>query len=120
MTSRPPRHSPEEVKHAAEVMKESTEDNGGRLPTPFFYAVCETQPGATVEIVICDQITDKVLMTQREQGDPYFPAGMWHIPGVMVALADMEGRYPDARDNAALRAVKELESTMIMSLIPLD
>jgi hypothetical protein len=120
MASQQPRHSPEEIEHAATVMKESTEDSGGRLPTPFFYAVCETNPGATVEIVICDQVTDKVLMTQREQSDPYFPAGMWHIPGVMVAMEDMEGRYPDARANAAVRAIRELEGTMIMSLVPLD
>src|SRR5579862_2879892 len=116
----PPRHSPEAIERAAAVMKESTEDNDGKLPTPFFYAVCETCVGATVELVIVDQLTDKVLMTQREQKDPYFPAGMWHIPGVMVALEDMEGRYQDARDNAALRAKKELEGTLIMGLMQLD
>jgi hypothetical protein len=118
MTLQESRYTAEEINKAADVIKGSFAELG-RYPTPIFFAVCETALLPTVELVITKPGTDQVLMTQREEDDPYFPAGMWHIPGKMTAKEDMEGMYRDALDNAALRARDELEGTRITSLVPL-
>jgi hypothetical protein len=73
----------------------------------------------TVELAIFNVTKQKVLLTKREHDDLHF-TDMWHLPGVMVVTADVTGRYEDANDNAALRAIEELEGTRITPLLPLS
>jgi ADP-ribose pyrophosphatase YjhB (NUDIX family) len=120
MTSESVKCTPEEIEWAADTMRRSFKENGNRHATPFFYAICETNPSITVELIVASQITDKVLMTEREQDDPYFPAGMWHIPGTMMEYNDMKSPYfEDALDHAAHRVAKEIQGTRVMRVLPL-
>jgi hypothetical protein len=113
-------YTPEEIERAAQVITGSFEELG-RWPTPIFLAFCNTAFGDTVELIVTKPGTDEILLTQREADDPYF-ANHWHIPGVMLALGDREeeSRYPDAIDNAALRARDELEGTRITPMVRLS
>ncbi len=112
------RYAPEEIDKAAAVIRGSFEELG-RWPTPIFFAFCETAFGDTVELIVSQPGTDKILLTQRSPDDPYFP-NIWHIPGVMLSRKDERGHYPDAIDNASVRARDELEGTAITPMIRLS
>jgi hypothetical protein len=112
------RYTPEEIEKAAEVTTGSYEELG-RLPTPLFFSHCRTAFGDTIELIVNRAGTEEILLTQRSKEDPHFP-GIWHIPGVMLALEDKDGPYPDAIDNAALRVRDELEGTKISPMLRLS
>lgn len=118
MASQESKYTAEEISKAADVIR-GTFDETGRYPTDIFFAICETSLLPTVELIITEPGTDKVLLTQREDDDPYF-ASIWHIPGVMVAKGDINGPYEDAIANAAMRARDELEGTRITPMVRLS
>jgi ADP-ribose pyrophosphatase YjhB (NUDIX family) len=119
MSTQEPRYTAEEISKAADIIRGSFAETG-RYPTPIFFAICETALLPTVELIVTKQGTDKILLIQRDDDDPYF-AGIWHIPGVMVALDDAKnGPYKNAINNAAMRARDELEGTRITSMVPLS
>lgn len=108
--------TPEQIADAARVIEESFDPKTGRHPIEIFHAICRTTVRPVAELTIFTPSKDKILLTQRPEDDPHF-SGMWHLPGVIVVTSDVEGRYADAFDNAALRAVEELEGTRITPLI---
>jgi hypothetical protein len=112
-------HTPEEIAAAARVIRDSLDPETGRLPRELFYAASLVVPRLTVELAILSFDKKQVLLTDREDDDPHF-TGMSHLPGVMMVPADVtQGRYNDAVDNAAVRAIDELEGTHIDSLFRL-
>ena len=111
--------TPEQIAEAARVIEASFDTKTGRHPIEIFHAICHTTVRPIVELVVFTPNKDKVLLTQRPDDDPYFP-NMWHLPGVIVVTSDVEGRYPDAFDNAALRALDELKGTRVTPLHPLS
>lgn len=110
---------PERIAEAAQVIEESFDPETGRHPSAIFHAISRTTVRPTVELAIFTPDKDRVLLTRRAPDDPYFP-DMWHLPGVMVVTADIMGEYENANDNAALRAIEELEGTKITGLMPLS
>lgn len=108
----------EQIAEAARVIEESYDPKTGRHPLDIFLAICRTTVRPVVELVIFDLNKEKILLTQRPDDDPHF-SGMWHLPGVIVLPTDVQGRYADAFDNAALRVIDELEGTRVTSLLPL-
>jgi hypothetical protein len=114
-----PKYTPEQIRFAAEVIRETYDQESGRHQSDIFYAITETKTLPVVELVIIAPGTDKVLLTRRPDDDPYY-AGAWHLPGVIVTTADTKsGPYQDAKANAALRAKHELDKTSITPLVPM-
>lgn len=111
-------YTDEQIAEAARVIEETFDPATGKHPLEIFHAICRTTVRPVVELVIFNLTKDKVLLTERAEDDSYFP-GKWHLPGVVVLTSDVEGRYPDATDNAALRAIEELGGTKITPLHPL-
>lgn len=110
-----------DARFAADVIRGFFNQNGGQHHTEIFYAICETGLEDAAEVILVDQTTDRVLMTQRAQDDPYFPAGMWHIPGSMVAKKDIKGPHPHPHDNTALRVLSdEIGMGTTQGVIPLS
>lgn len=112
-------HTPEKIAEAARIIEETFDPETGKHPIEIFHAICRTTVRPVVELVIFSPNKDKILLTERAKDDPFF-SSMWHLPGVIVVTSDVQGRYPDAYDNAALRAIEELEGTRITSLQPLS
>lgn len=111
--------SAEEVTAAARTLEASYDPATGRLPAELFYATSRTVPRPTIELAIFSADKQKVLLTKREGDDPYF-ANKWHLPGVMMVPVDTEGTFPNANDNAAMRALEELEGTRVNGLMQLS
>jgi len=114
-----PHPTEEEIVAAARTLEAAFDPETGRHPAELFYATSKTVPRSTVELAIFSVDKQQVLLTPRESDDPHFPK-MWHLPGVMLVTADTEGTYPDAIDNAAVRALDELEGTRVTSLLRLS
>lgn len=108
-------YTPEQIAEAAHIVEATFDPETGKHPADIFHAICRTTVRPVVELVIFTPNKDKILLTERSQDDPFF-SGMWHLPGVIVLPTDIGGRYPDASDNAALRAIEELEGTKITPL----
>lgn len=108
-----------EITAAARTVEEAFDPETGRHPAELFYATSKTVPRLTVELAVFSVDKQQVLLTEREDEDPHFPK-MWHLPGVMLVTADTQGTYPDAVDNAAGRALDELEGTRVTSLLRLS
>jgi hypothetical protein len=115
----PNKPTAEEIAAAAKTLEDSFDPETGRHPLELFYATSRTVPRITAELAIFSVDKQQVLLTERESDDPHFTS-MWHMPGVMLVTADTDGRYPDAIDNAALRALDELEGTRVTPLIRLS
>ena len=63
---------------------------GQLLPSPVFYAIAETMALPYIELLIYhpDTKRSEILLTRREEDDPYFP-GLWHVPGTLLRAADL-------------------------------
>lgn len=69
---------------------------GQLLPPEVFYAIAETMALPYVELVIFKASSQhqQVLLTKREDDDPYFP-GKWHVPGTLLRSTDVTFRGDD-------------------------
>lgn len=111
--------SAEDITAAARTLEAAYDPATGRLPAELFYATSMTVPRPTIELAIFSLDKQQVLLTKREGDDPYF-ANKWHLPGVMMVPVDTEGTFPNANDNAAMRALEELDGTRVNGLMQLS
>lgn len=85
--------SSEDVDHAVAILQRL---KPGFLPFPIFNEVARLTVLPIVDIVPIrrENGVTQVLLTQREEDDPFWP-GMWHNPGTVVRATD-SGDYTDA------------------------
>ncbi|HYF97266.1 MAG TPA: hypothetical protein VD947_04500 [Patescibacteria group bacterium] len=112
-------YTPEQIAEAARVIEGSFDPATGRHPIEIFNAINRTAVRPVVEIAVFSPDNQEVLLTKREDDDPYY-ANTWHLPGVIVVPADIGGKYENAYDNAAVRALDEIKGTHINGLHPLS
>ncbi len=70
---------------------------GKLLPEPVFNGIAETLALPYVELVIFNAHAhhqQQVLLTRREENDPYFPS-QWHVPGTLLRSSDVTFRGTD-------------------------
>ncbi len=81
--------------------------HGQLLPPQVFYAIAETMALPYIELVIFHPTAkqSEVLLTKREEDDPYFP-GLWHVPGTLLRATDLD-KPGDRFDLAINRIVSE-------------
>ena len=84
----------EEINRAASLLKGLPR---GYMPKPLFYAMAEKIVLPTVGLMVFRRAKTGVelLLTQRLNNDPYWPAG-WHLPGTVLLATDREGDYSSA------------------------